>query len=109
MSGAAIHRLSFTWSTRRERNDGYVLEECGPRWRKEFGPMPPWAVMAFMGARRRLIALYMEKLGADYLLDDPEQFFRDATSRFPQPRQTPETTDDDAEATAGLEIDLTKH
>lgn len=97
-------RLTFTWSTRRDGNDGYVLEQCGPHWRKEFGPMPPHAVPSFAEARRRLIALYMQRLGADYVLEDPEQFFRDATSRN---RSNPETTDDN-EGT-GIEIDLTRH
>lgn len=95
-------RIFFTWSLRRSGNDGYVLEECGPHWRHEFGPMPPHAVRAFAEARRRLIATYMERLGADYVLDDPEQFFRDATSR--NSSNSKETTDEDE---TGIEIDLT--
>lgn len=100
------HRLTFEWSTRRDGNDGYVLETCGPRWRKEFGPMPPHAVPAFSLARRRLIAMYMQRLGANYVLDDPEQFFRDATSPLPT---TSETTDDDLDEATGITVDLTKH
>lgn len=95
-------RLTFTWSTRRDGNDGYVLEQCGPRYRHEFGPMPPHAVPSFAVARRRYIAMLMVRVGADYVLDDPEQFFRDATSRNPKP----ETNDEQTEG-RGIEVDLT--
>lgn len=74
-------RLSFTWSTRRSGNDGYVLEQCGRNYAKEFGPMPPHAVLAWVNGRRRYIAMLMERMGADYVLDDPEEFFRRATRR----------------------------
>lgn len=73
-------RLEFTWSTRRDGNDGWVLEECGELWRREFGPFPPHAVEAWVTGRRRYVAMLMRRLGADYVLEDPEQFFRDATS-----------------------------
>lgn len=72
-------RVSFEWSLRRDGNDGYVLEFCpGTAYRREFGPMPPHAVPAFATARRRLIAMYMERLGANYVMETPEQFFHDA-------------------------------
>lgn len=100
-------QLSFTWSLRRDGNDGYVLEQCGPRYRIEFGPMPPHAVPAFAEARRRYIAMLMESVGAHYVLEDPEQFFRDATSRLPQPPTSGDQDDDDE--IRGIEIDLTKH
>ncbi len=75
-------RLTFTWSTRRDGNNGYVLEQCG-RYQKEFGPFPPHATPAWAEGRRRYIAMLMARLGADYVLEDPEQFFRDATRPHP--------------------------
>lgn len=71
-------RVTFEWATRRDGNNGWVLETCGPRWRREFGPMPAHAVPQFVMSRRRLIAMYMQRLGADYVLEDPQQFFIDA-------------------------------
>lgn len=73
-------RLTFEWLTRRDGNDGYVLEKCG-HYQREFGPMPPHAVPAFATARRRVIAMMMDRLGANYVLEDAEQFFRDANTR----------------------------
>ena len=75
-----VSRVSFTWSARRDGNNGWVLEEAGPLWRKEFGPLPPHTVPAFINARRRLIAMKMEALGAEYVLEDPNDLF---TSRNP--------------------------
>ena len=55
MSGV---RVSFLWSTRREGNSGYVLEECTAlNHRIEYGPMPTHIVMAFVEARRRIVAV----------------------------------------------------
>lgn len=74
-------RVSFTWSTRREVNDGYVLE-TGPEGHSiEFGPMPCSIVLAFVEGRRRFVGMMAEKYGANYsdeqtdysfLLDNPE-------------------------------------
>jgi len=55
---------SFTWSTRRDGNAGFVLERCeGTQWIKEFGPMPAHITLAFVESRRRLIAMNMEAEG----------------------------------------------
>lgn len=75
--------LTFTWSTRRDGNNGYVLEQCG-RYSHEYGPMPPHAVPAFAEGRRRYIAMLMAKMGANYVLEDPEEFLRQATQRREQ-------------------------
>lgn len=53
---------SFTWSTRREGNDGYVLEVCVDTqgeldYRKEYGPMPPHIVPAFVRGRREIVEI----------------------------------------------------
>lgn len=65
-------KISFTWSTRREGNNGFVLEkpEHGPG--VEFGPMPPHIVPAFVEARRRYIAMRASEEGASYVEDDFE-------------------------------------
>lgn len=75
-------RLTFTWSTRRDGNDGYVLEQCGT-YRREFGPMPPHAVPAYAEARRRLIAMLMQRVGANYVMQSAEEFFADASHPHP--------------------------
>ena len=63
--------VSFTWSTLRERNDGWVLEQgpdgSGGTYNREFGPMPPWVVPAFVEARRKVVALAAEAQGASYV------------------------------------------
>lgn len=59
-------RIAFTWSTRREGNSGYVLEESETGIRREYGPMPAHIVPAFVNGRRRIVALEAEKLGASY-------------------------------------------
>lgn len=49
---------SFSWGTRREGNDGFVVEICDDEedgYRKEFGPMPPAIVPAFIWGRRRIV------------------------------------------------------
>jgi hypothetical protein len=59
--------VSFTWSCRRDHNDGYVLEQ-GPEGHSiEFGPMPPHTVPAFVQGRRRIVAMMAEKYGASYI------------------------------------------
>jgi hypothetical protein len=64
-------RLSFSWSTRREGNDGYVLEQCPTDgYRKEFGPIPAHTVPAFVIGRRRIIAMLMKRRGASYVLEN---------------------------------------
>lgn len=58
-------RVSFTWSTRREGNNGFVLEECWMdgmlEYRKEFGPMPPHIVPTFARARRQITQVMQEE------------------------------------------------
>lgn len=64
-------KLTFEWSCRRDGNDGYVLEHVpGTSYRREFGPMPPNAVLAFAEGRRRLIAVKMAARGHDFLSED---------------------------------------
>lgn len=57
-------QTSFTWSTRRDGNVGYVLEEGPARHKVEFGPMPAHLVPNFVAARRIFIAAAMKDLGA---------------------------------------------
>ncbi len=47
--------VSFTWSTRREGNQGFVLETRPNGSREVYGPMPCGAVEPFIAARRDLI------------------------------------------------------
>lgn len=65
-----MSKLSIEWAARREGNDGFVLESAvgsGSSYKREFGPLPPHTVLAFIEARRRLVAIQMERLGADYV------------------------------------------
>jgi hypothetical protein len=55
--------VSITWSTRREGNLGYVLEQYSDGTQREFGPMAAHIVPGFVTARRRLMALRMERRG----------------------------------------------
>lgn len=55
---------SFTWSTRREGNSGYVLETHPDGSDVEFGPMPAHVVPHFVNARRRYVHHMMQKVGA---------------------------------------------
>ena len=48
-------KVSFTWSTRRQGNEGFVLEQSSMGHAREFGPMPSHVVPAFVQARRRFI------------------------------------------------------
>lgn len=59
-------QLSFTWSSRREGNDGYVLEERSDGTRQEWGPMPPHVVPSFLMMRRHWVHYKMEHLGHKY-------------------------------------------
>lgn len=67
-----MSRVSFTWATRRDGNNGYVLEEGPEGHAIEFGPMPPWIVPAFAEARQRLVAMMATKHGASYV--EPPDF-----------------------------------
>jgi hypothetical protein len=60
-------RVSFTWSTRRDGNDGYVLETGPEGHRAEYGPMPPHIVPAFVQGRRRIVAMQAQRHGASYV------------------------------------------
>lgn len=59
--------ISFTWLTRRDGNNCFVVEKSGTEIHQEFGPMPPHLVMPFISARRRLIALRAEKERASFV------------------------------------------
>lgn len=71
-----MSRISFTWSTRREGNNGFVLEECiedGDRiYRKEFGPMPPHIVPTFVRARRQITQIMQEDVNAKKVADQDD-------------------------------------
>lgn len=68
-----MSEVSVTWSTRREGNNGYVLEQYSDGTHREFGPMPAHIVPAFVDGRRRLIAIRMEMAGHSYVhLVDPD-------------------------------------
>lgn len=54
---------SFSWSTRREGNIGYVLEER-PNGDTQTFAMPSHLVPLWLAARRKLIATAMLDLGA---------------------------------------------
>ena len=68
-------RISFSWSTRRQGNDGYVLEAASDGRAREFGPMPPHIVPAFVEARRRLMAIRATELGFDPIEQDYSYLF----------------------------------
>lgn len=56
--------FDFKWSSRREGNSGFVLEECSRVGHSiEFGPLPPHIVPAFIDGRRRIIQGLIEHLG----------------------------------------------
>jgi hypothetical protein len=59
----SVAEISITWSTRREGNDGYVLEQYGDGTYREFGPMPAHIVPQFLMGRRRLMAYRMNRRG----------------------------------------------
>ena len=68
--------VSFQWSTRREANDGYVLEEHIDSygdvvWSCEFGPMPCHIVLTYVNARRRITALKAQEYRASYVEPEP--------------------------------------
>lgn len=68
-------QVSFTWSTRRHVNDGYVLEQ-GPEGHSiEFGPMPCHIVLAFVEARRKLVAMMAETNDAKYIQEETDYTF----------------------------------
>lgn len=59
--------ISITWSSRREGNDGYVLEQYSDGTYREFGPMPAHLVSQFVMGRRRLFAFRMEQRGHHFV------------------------------------------
>lgn len=65
--------LSFSWSTRRDGNDGFVLEICKGdpdlAYQREFGPMPPHIVPAFVHARRRIVRVVMNGSNASSVFE----------------------------------------
>jgi len=64
-------QVSFSWSTRREGNSGFVLETGPQGHRAEFGPMPAHIVPAFVQSRRRIVALQAAWAGALYVDPGP--------------------------------------
>lgn len=69
-------KVSIEWSTRRDGNSGYVLEQRSDGSNTEFGPMPAHVVPAFVEARRRVIAMMMEREGHTHVDEefDPALF-----------------------------------
>lgn len=89
-------RLSFEWATRRDGNNGFVLERVpGSSYEREFGPMPPHIVPAFAQARRRYIALIMQTLGASYVMEDPRTMFEDYHAKIDPTILAPEPDPND--------------
>lgn len=68
---ASEQRVSFTWATRREGNQGFVLETRPNGSREVYGPMPCGAVEPFIATRRDLIRRGMlEELYAVPIFED---------------------------------------
>lgn len=64
-----MSRISFTWSTRREGNVGYVLEESSSGLKREYGPMPSHVVPAFVQGRRTIVATMLSDADATPIPD----------------------------------------
>jgi hypothetical protein len=60
-------KVSFAWLTRREGNNGYVLEQSSRGHIREFGPMPCHIVPAFVEGRRRIVARSAAEEGLKYV------------------------------------------
>ena len=60
-------KVSFAWLTRREGNDGYVLEQSSRGHIREFGPMTCHIVPAFVEGRRRIVARHAAEEGLKYV------------------------------------------
>ena len=67
-----MSRVSVTWSTARQGNDGYVREEHPDGSTHVFGPMPPHVVPSFVQARRRIVEYAMKVLGANRIEEIPD-------------------------------------
>ena len=64
-------KVSFAWSTRREGNQGFVLETRPNGSSEVYGPMPCGAVEPFIQARRDLIRRGMlDELNAVPVFED---------------------------------------
>ena len=55
---------TFTWSTRRDGNSGFVLETHPDGSSVEFGPMPCSLVLPFVSGRRRIVNHLIMKLSS---------------------------------------------
>jgi hypothetical protein len=82
-----MSKVSVSWATRREGNDGYVLEEHrnahGQRiLRREFGPMRAALVPSFVGGRRKLVAMKAHNMGAEPIIEEEKDwtFIEDSSS-----------------------------
>lgn len=73
-------KISFTWSTRREGNNGFVLETSSTGAKREFGPMPAHVVPAFVHARRNIVAAKAIAEGALPAVEDDFSYLRLDTS-----------------------------
>jgi hypothetical protein len=67
-------KVSFAWLTRRDGNDGYVLEQSSRGHIREFGPMPCHIVPAFVQGRRRIVARLAAEEGLSLSLETPEDY-----------------------------------
>jgi len=70
-------KCTFTWSTRRDGNSGYVLEQGTNKFgdllhSREYGPMPCHIVLAFVEGRRRIVAQSAKDHRVSYA--EPEEF-----------------------------------
>lgn len=63
---------SFTWSTRRDGNSGYVFETHPDGSTVEFGPMPCNLVLNFIAGRRTFIFHQMRTVGFTVSTDPTE-------------------------------------
>lgn len=64
-----MSHISFTWSTRRDGNEGFVLEESSAGHKREYGPMPAHIVPAFVQGRRQIVSTMLEDV-AEPVLDN---------------------------------------
>ena len=67
--------ISVSWSTRREHNDGFVLEvhrnqQGDVLLANEYGPMPSHVVPAFVEGRRRIVAEKALQMQGTYVEED---------------------------------------
>lgn len=69
--------ISFTWSTRRDGNAGFVLEQSSTGQAREFGPMPAHIVPAFVQARRKVIEMRATNMSIQEAIDEDYEWMKD--------------------------------